>query len=1014
MIPTPEQSAVIAHPLEPLRVVAGAGAGKTSTMALRLCHLVSKEPDDPIEPEQALGITFTNKAAEQLSNSLRTLLPELTTAGRSVAVATYHGFARSLLVEFGALVGIERNAVLLGAGYQRELMRRALGGGHYDQLDLSAAARRVEDMSTLWGHLGDNLRTPEQLLTLSGDEVVEARSELASALGRYAKIKRDVGMVDYSDLIAMAHALMDKHQDIADTVRSRYRVVLLDEFQDTNAAQRLLLLSIFGRGFPVTAVGDADQTIYEWRGASIDNFESFPTHFAKADGSPAATLTLSVNHRSDRLILDVANVVKGQIGGGAGVDRLQPGPNASAGFVGCARLNNRRTEAEFIADEIQQLHGDLAWRDVACLFRRNSDIGAIREALERRSIPVEVASLGGLLNVPIVADLHAWLRVLGDPDDAVAALRILIRGRYRLGLGDIGPLASWVRAGKDEEDGVPGRVLLEAIDELDKVAHPREAARERLEHFRSLFRDLLQQAQGVSLVELCLRILDRTDTWQEVEALDDAARLSARLNLYRFLDLAEEWSPLEGRPSLRSFLEYLELLAEETSTDQLDTARLSGEDAVALMTVHRAKGLEWPAVFLPAVVDAVFPARGGTSDDPVDQARSLPYELRVDRDHLPQLPDNKKARLDVLRPIRMRQEWRVAYVAVTRAKSRLYLTGAHWYGGVRPKDPSEFYDLVAGISGVTVLADEERGERPHLDTNDGPAESDHVFGEEGWEVGLRRALADPSWPAQEAERLGLGAAYAAAMDQMGMDLGEATVEAQAPDEPFRTSVTGLVTYATCPKRFFWSEIDRLPRRPSKAAKRGVEVHRQIELHNRGAMALEWERDDPYDVAPDEGSEKVTGAFDAYMASRFAAERPAFVEVPFDLDLKPARIRGRIDAIYADGGDWEIVDFKSGYPREDPARRVQLEAYAVAATDVPFGATGPDSLRVTFAYLGGGLTEVTEAVDDAWLSGARDHLDELTAAAAGEAYETTPSDACRGCDFLRFCDPGKAFVAEAPA
>jgi DNA helicase-2/ATP-dependent DNA helicase PcrA len=1009
MKPTPEQAAVINHPLEPLRVVAGAGAGKTSTMAWRLAHLVDPERADPIKPEEALGITFTNKAAEQLSDKLRSELPGFTTAGRSVEVTTYHGFARSLLIEFGALVGVERNAVLLTAGYQRELMRRALGTGHYDSLDLSAAARRVEDMSALWSHLGDNLVGPETLLRGGGDPVTEARSELAAALTRYQTIKADLELVDYSDLIAKAYRLTAENADVVARVRGRYRVVLLDEFQDTNAAQRLLLLSIFGDGFPVTAVGDANQTIYEWRGASTENFRSFPRHFARRDGSEAITLSLTVNHRSDRLILDAANAIRRQIDGNAGVVDLAARPDAAAGFVGCARLHDRTAEAEFIAEEVEQLHGEgVAWRDIACLFRRNADMGAVRQALESNSIPVEVASLGGLLDVPVVQDLHAWLRVLGSPDDAVALMRILNRGRYRLGLGDLAPLAKWVGAQSegDDAEGAPGWVLLEAVDELDAITGIGPEAARRLGHFRTLFRDLLRQAQGVSLVELCLRVLDRTGTWQEVEALDDAARLSARLNLYRFLDLAEEWSPLEGRPSLRSFLEYLELLAEDTSTDQLDTARLSGENAVALMTVHRAKGLEWAAVFLPVVVDGVLPAKGGLNDDPISQARSLPYEMRIDGALLPDLPEKDGPRQEMLRPIRMRQEWRVAYVAATRARHRLYLTGAHWYDGVRPKEPSELFLLVSQMPGVELLANQERGVRPQgAGATDGPP-PDPVFAS-GWEGALRHSLADPAWPRQEAERRGVGAAYAAAMDQMDMDLGETDVADTAAEEPFRTSVTGLVTYATCPKRFFWSEIDRLPRRPSSAARRGVEVHRQIELHNRGTMALEWESDEPYDIAPGEGD--LAGAYSTFLSSRFAEDRPTFVEVPFDLRLEAGRIRGRIDAIYATERDWEIVDFKSGRNPGDGASRVQLEAYAVAATDVAFAAQPPDSLRVTFAYLGGGLDEVTEVVDAGWLERARAELDDLTAAAAAGAYPTTPSVACHNCDFLRFCESGRAFI-----
>jgi DNA helicase-2/ATP-dependent DNA helicase PcrA len=202
----------------------------------------------------------------------------------------------------------------------------------------------------------------------------------------------------------------------------------------------------------------------------------------------------------------------------------------------------------------------------------------------------------------------------------------------------------------------------------------------------------------VSLVELCRNVLDRTDAWAEVEALDDAARISARLNLYRFLDLAEEWSPLEGAPSLAAFLDHLDLLADETSSGELDTARVSGADAVPLLTVHRAKGLEWDVVFLPALEHQVFPSRVIQFEDPVTVPSVLPYALRLDVADLPELPEDGDERRDLLREAHDDQEWRTAYVAVTRARHSLYGSGAFWTGGANPRDPSRLFDIIDAVA----------------------------------------------------------------------------------------------------------------------------------------------------------------------------------------------------------------------------------------------------------------------------------------------------------------------------
>ena len=295
--PSPEQQAIIDFPLQPLRVDAGAGTGKTTTMALRLAQLLNSGQVDA-----ALGITFTNKASQELRERIDAM--RTSPDQGAVEVSTYHGFAHSLLSEFGAYVGVERTARLVTPGFVRQLMRDALGEGTYEALDLAAPPQRIEEMAALHGQLSDNLGRPEEVELLTGD-VGAKRAELLAALERYELIKRRIGVVDYGDLIGLAHRLLAEVPAVVAQLRSRFQVVLLDEYQDTNPAQRELLRLVFGDGFPVTAVGDADQTIYEWRGASLENFAEFPDHFPGPEG-PAVTLPLTLNRRSDTAILDAA------------------------------------------------------------------------------------------------------------------------------------------------------------------------------------------------------------------------------------------------------------------------------------------------------------------------------------------------------------------------------------------------------------------------------------------------------------------------------------------------------------------------------------------------------------------------------------------------------------------------------------------------------------------------------------------------------------------------------------
>ncbi len=1012
-VPTAEQRAIIEHPLRPLRVIAGAGTGKTTTIVHRLAHLVN----DGLSPERAIGITFTNKAAEELAGRLRDALPELAEAGREVEVATYHGFAYSILQEFGALVGVERDTEIIGPGFVRQILHEAIAAGSYAALDLTWIPARVDEAVDLGNQLARNLRSARDVRDATGDdEVVETRCEIAAIVARYDAAKRELGVLDYGDLIMLTHRLLTTHPEVAARIRNRYSVALLDEYQDTDPAQRELLRTVFGDGFPLTAVGDADQTIYEWRGASTTNFENFPNHFPAADGTPADTLQLTENRRSGASILEAAHEVRRVLYGDEAFAALRPVKGAPAGSVAAEFFRTAVDEAEYIAEEISRLNEEeaIAWRNMAVIFRKNGDMALIRDALQALDVPVEVGSLGGLLDLPDVADLHAWLRTIERPGDSVALARLLLGPKYRLGLGDLVALGNWIKPkrallGDDPDLGWP---LVEAIDQLEEIPEVPAAARERLLDFRILYRRFLELAQGSSLVDLCRHILDEAGIWNEVEARDAGAALTARVNLYRFLDLAEEWSPLRGRPTLQAFLSYLDLIADDKSAAELDTANVGAENAVVLLTVHRAKGLEWDTVFLPALTDGVFPVKSGAFDDPDRLARFIPYELRLETPVPIELKgDDRK---DALREVRDRQEWRTAYVGMTRAKSRLYLTGAHWHGEAKnPRPPSPVMEAAAAAEGITIRKrSEDVGERPAtMSIVSSEGAPDPVFAAD-WRDALRQTMADPGWPAQLVPDT--TATYDAAVDQIRMILDDmpAPPTPEAADSGVDTSVTGLVTLAACPQRFFWSEVEPLPRRQAPAMRRGVKVHRLIELHGRGEMPLEELADDLYDVTDDDlPAADGPDPYQVYLDSRFAELKPTFVEAPIDIGMASGRVRGRIDAVYEpEPGKWEIVDFKSGRNKQDDAAVVQLEAYAVAAADGALSSAPPEQITVTFAYLGGGtLEEVTVGVDEEWLENAREHLEDLLSAASGPDYPQSPSQACRHCDFLKFCESGRTYL-----
>lgn len=999
--PSPEQKAVIDHPLTPLRVVAGAGSGKTGTMAMRLAHFVAS---GQVEPEAALGITFTRKAAGELADRLRSHLPDLAAEGREVEVTTYHGFALSLIREFGPLVGIDREARVVTASIARQLLRWALTEVAPLDLDLRRPSAVIDGVASLTARLGDHLRTPGELFEYPGEGPVAAeRRALAQVAAAYQRSKAEFGVLDFADLVRSAHRLVVEHPLVAERVRDRYGLALLDEYQDTNPAQRELLRAIFGGGFPVTAVGDTDQTIFEFQGASADNFDGFPTHFPRADGTPAPTLGLSVTWRNDRAIVDAANRVRERMQSPGPLDRLMDRPGSGPGSVDARWFRTREDEARHLAEKVLALHDEgLPWRQMAVLFRKHRQMASIRDALVAAEVPVEVTSMGGLLEVPEVVDLHAWLRLLARPDDAVAVARILTGARHRLGLADLAAVARMRRRPADGVGDAPGWALLEAVDDLTEGSEISTSGMKKIDRFRQTYRSLVTEAQGLGHGDLCRAVLDATEVWPEVEALSDAARLSTRLNLFRFLDLAETWSPVLGPPTLTAFLDHLDRLAEDDARQDLDTARISGEDAVPLMTVHQAKGLEWDAVFLPALEKDVFPAKVVSLENPEKDPSVLPGGLRLDGDDGESDEDRLKMR-------HAEQEWRTAYVAVTRSRSLLAASGAFWTGGAEHRLPSPLFELLSGVAGPDPLSCTEPGERPEGFSQEPVAPTPDPLFPNGPAMALATVAADASAARAMAVEKGVGDAYDRRLTELldAFDRLPQPAPAEPPPPPLSVSVTGLMTLASCPRRFRWSEVERLPRHFGIAARRGVEVHRRIEAHNRGTIAFD-EIDPRFDESSPEPEPAAISAYEVFLESRFATRRPALVEAAFDLAVGTTRVVGRIDAVYEWDDRREIVDFKSGRAGDDPARVVQLEAYSVAVNDAGLFPEPADRLVATLAYLGGGgLEEYTEVVDDQRLEAARTHLAELVERAAGDDHPPAPSDACHRCDFLHLCPEGRA-------
>lgn len=443
---TPEQTACIIAPPAPQVIVAGAGSGKTTVMAARVVWLVGT---GQVAPEQVLGLTFTNKAAGELAERVRKALVKAGVTDPDVidpdnppgepVISTYHAFAGRLLTDHGLRIGLEPTARLLADATRFQLAARVLreAPGPYPALTRSFPDL-VSDLLTLDAELAEHLVRPEELraydaellLALEGakltnadlrkvPETAAARRELTELVTRYRAAKRERDLLDFGDQIAHS-ATLARIPEVGRVLREEFRVVLLDEYQDTSVAQRVLLAGLFGggTGHPVTAVGDPCQAIYGWRGASVANLDDFPEHFAHADGGSAARQSLSENRRSGGRLLDLANGLAEPLRAmHAGVEALRPAPGAERdGQVRCALLRTHAEEIDWLADSIAHLvNTGKAPGEIAVLCRTATDFAEIQGALVARDIPVEVVGLSGLLHLPEVADLVSVCEVLQDP-----------------------------------------------------------------------------------------------------------------------------------------------------------------------------------------------------------------------------------------------------------------------------------------------------------------------------------------------------------------------------------------------------------------------------------------------------------------------------------------------------------------------------------------------------------------------------------------------------------------------
>jgi DNA helicase-2/ATP-dependent DNA helicase PcrA len=998
---SPEQLRVIgAPPDEPLLVVAGAGSGKTELMALRVVWLVANAY---VRADQVLGLTFTRKAAGELAHRVRLYLSR---ARRLVGhdeqlsgeptVATYHSFAARVVREHGMRAGFEPTVRLLteAACWQiADIVVRSYDSPAMRVFPLGQATATAAVLA-LAGEMAEHLREPDDIerFTLGLTARVEGLSAgapyrgvkdvLARQQGRlallplvreYGQRKRDIEAMDFGDQLARAAVVAREHSEVGEAERDRFRVVLLDEYQDTSQAQAELLRALFGDGHPVIAVGDPCQSIYGWRGASAGTLERFPRYFPRTGGDPADHRSLSVSWRNAPQILAVANAISDALRAdpNAGVPvlslRAAPGyrPRYAEPIVRCAYAMSYVDEAAWVADQV-----DAAWRSwadehretptTAVLVRARSQIATLERALRERGLPVEVVGLGGLLDTPEVRDVVSTLQVLADPAAGASLLRLLTGARWRIGPRDVvalyrraATLAAARREASDPGDqlSLPGlgpadepdlggerlddASLVEALDDLGGTEAYSMDGHRRL----SLFRDELRDLRGrldQSLPDLVADVAQTIGLDVEVAARPNGSAGLARAHLDALGDVAARFAEESEGGTLSAFLAYLQAAEEEErGLTPGDVEVVDG--AVQILTVHAAKGLEWDVVAVAGLAADAFPAQPKASDHWLKGVGVLPFPLRGDAGGLPELrlaaaTDAKGVQTAVTefdqawREHQEREERRLAYVAVTRPRHLLLCSGFRWGDGLtKPREASVFLQEIAevcrqGAGSIEIWVP------PVAPDETNPTLAEEVSAQ--WPedpVGDRRSAVEEGAAMVRAARPAKGrksivdtslpeaAAWATEAELLLAERDRqargATVDVVLPEH---LSVSQLVALRRDPQRLARRLRRPLPEAPDVYARRGTAFHLWLERRFGGEALLDLE-DLPgagdEHAAPDSELEALQQAF---LASPWADRTPYRVEVPFATVVAGVVVRGRMDAVFAGGNDhYDVIDWKTG-------------------------------------------------------------------------------------------------------
>lgn len=672
-----EQQQAVQHTEGPLLILAGAGSGKTKVLTVRIAHLLAQG----VNPYEILAITFTNKAAKEMKSRVEGLVGDV---ANRIWLSTFHSFcAKFLRFELDNFLGYNSNFTIYDTSDSQAVIKAALKALNLDD--------KYYPVGAMIGAISD----AKNKLLFASDFRKQARDfyqqKIADVYEYYERELRKNNALDFDDLLLVAVKLLQSNEAVLDKYSKRFRYVMIDEYQDTNHAQYLLAKLLASHWKNIAVVGDADQSIYAWRGADIQNILDF-----EKDYPNCTSIKLEQNYRSTKIILDAANAV---IENNEGRPKKNLWTDKTEGAkIQHFTAQSEHEEAAFIGDTIAKKHDihGVPYGDMAILYRTNAQSRVLEEALIKRALPYTMVGGTKFYDRKEIKDVLAYLRVLYNPFDDLSLLRIINVPKRSIGATTVAKLQDYARAN--------GTSLFMTLTQLHLVDTIKGKTKEKLEEFGILIFTLVAEMEDKTVLDILESILDRTGYLAQLEESTDPQDQARAENIGELLSVAKDFQDTNPTGTVEDFLEQVALVNDVDSFEQ-------EESKVTLMTLHAAKGLEFPVVFLGGLEEGLFP-----------HSRTL------------------------MNPEEIEEERRLAYVGITRAEKELYISNATTrtvFGRTSSYLPSRFIDeipeeLVDGLRAKRKVPDDIKRHVPqHMSVTSRPVTKPIVRNEviADWKVG---------------------------------------------------------------------------------------------------------------------------------------------------------------------------------------------------------------------------------------------------------------------------------------